>query len=138
MTRAFRQAVCRILIGVLLFAQMAVAAYACPALAISTSACMEAMASPIEAADEPASSMPMGLGQMDMDSPNLCAAHCQFGEQTADPFPGLAVPAPVLAGFYVVPLPTPPVAPARPAAAAPDRLAAASPPHAILHCCFRI
>ncbi len=138
MTRAFGQAICRILIGVVLFAQMAVAAYACPAMSMTTGASVEAMASMVDAGDDGVSPCPVGSGPMDMDLPNLCAAHCQFGEQTADPSPVLAVPAPVLAGFYVVPLPTPPVAPVRPAAAEPDRLAAASPPHAILHCCFRI
>lgn len=32
MTRAFRRFVCRLMLGVLVFGQMAIAAYACPAL----------------------------------------------------------------------------------------------------------
>jgi len=78
-----------------------------------------------------------GMGQPDPDNPNLCAEHAHFGqqsEQTQAP----SVPAVLLASLYIVSLMPALTGPARPAAASASVLAAASPPHAILHCCFRI
>ena len=134
-TRLLRS-VCRALIGVVLLAQLAVAAYACPGVA---SAAGVTMASGASAA---AASLPMpdceGMTDaMDPAFAALCAEHCHHGEQS-DHAATLAVPAPVLTALYQTPpAPEPGVAP-RPAAASTSALAAAFPPHAILHCCFRI
>ena len=143
MTRTFRQTVCRMLIGVVLFAQMAVSAYACPAMSMATAASAQAADCATmamgDASEERAGGTPAFRDRIDVDAPNLCAAHCHFGQQTAEDSTAPAIPGPALmTSFYAVPLPTAPLGTVRPAAEAPDRFAAAFPPHAILHCCFRI
>jgi hypothetical protein len=76
-------------------------------------------------------------GAMDPSSPNLCAEHCKYGQQS-DHAPTLNVPAAVLTALYVTP-PVPVVAsPPRAAADTMSALVAAAPPHAIAHCVFRI
>ncbi len=75
---------------------------------------------------------------MDSQNANLCAEHCKFGQQS-DQASTLTVPAALLMALYVAPqVSTAPLAGLRPAAATPSALVAASPPHTILHCCFRI
>ena len=141
MTRALKRAVGRALIALLLFAQMVVAAYACPRMAphgtdwelsaAATSADVTAAGAEDRAAD-----MPIGCDGAAIDSPNLCAAHCQAGDQNTDTTHPI-VPASVLSSFYVVPIPSAPSELNRnrsPAAA----INTIPPPHAILHCCFRI
>lgn len=152
MTRRLKQLVCRLLVGVLLFAQMAVAAYACPQLSPAgfSQAPASAMASdgdPIASGasaaksdDDPAMDMAAccdGMGQPDPDNPNLCAEHAHFGQQS-DQTQTPTVPAVLLASLYVVSTVPELTVPTRPATASANLLAAASPPHAILHCCFRI
>jgi len=147
MSRSFLRSVCRVLIGVVLLAQMAVSAYACPGLA--TGATMNTpTASPVSTVDdvskdiattamEQATDCAGTAGPMDPEFANLCAEHCHHGHQS-DQAATLTVPAVLLTALYITPLaPEPFVAP-RPAAAATSALAAASPPLAILHCCFRI
>lgn len=121
MFRHVRQTVCRLLIGVLLFAQLAIAAYACPQL----SSAGEASAMP------PADMAPdcPGMGQPDPALPNLCVEQFHFGQQS-DHMQTPTLPAILLTALYTLPL--------LPEPADPPRSAAASPPHAILHCCFRI
>jgi hypothetical protein len=148
MTRRFLRAICRALVGVLLFAQLAVSAYACPAL---SSAAMSAMPMPstaardgdssdaaMAAADQQAPDCDgMAAGTMDPDLANLCAEHCHHGQQS-DQAATLSVPAALLTALYLAPLAAQPKIRPRPAADATSALVAASPPHAILHCCFRI
>src|SRR5438093_1051861 len=82
--RALSRSICRVLIGVFLFAQLAVAGYACPGLGQGTSQAAEARA------------MPAGCDQMDRDTANLCAEHCHFGQQSSDtaPMPVAIAPLP--------------------------------------------
>ena len=134
------------LIGVLLFAQFAVASYACPGLkgqgSMSTGKAETVMS--VAAADdavaaEPAA-MPPGCYQLDPDAANLCAEHCRQGQQSADtvsaPVVGLGIPT----FLYSLPLePQHSLGSGRSFPAPDARLAAApEPPHAILHCVFRI
>ena len=124
MTHRFLRTVCRALIGVVLLAQLAVAAYACPGLASAATgheaiAC-EDMATP-----------------MDPSFANLCAEHCHHGQQS-DHTATLTVPAAVLNALYITAAAPEPRAAPRPAADATSARAAAALPHAILHCCFRI
>jgi len=151
MTRQFLRSVAGILIGVLLFAQMAVAAYACPGLSLSANTQMRAMELVKISSDDVAMSAAtnqaapcesMGedtaMGSLDLQSPNLCAEHCKFGQQS-DQASTLTVPAALLMALYFAPLVPNLTAELSPVAAAtPSALVAASPPHAILHCCFRI
>src|SRR5262245_8621099 len=114
--RALNRLVSRVLIGVFLFAQLAVAGYACPRVT------QELQATRTQA-------MPGGCdhGQMDRDAANLCAEHCHFGQQSSDtaPVPVAIAPAPAL--LYLLPasadITRPPPSP-------DPLLAATPPPHA--------
>ncbi|TAM04469.1 MAG: hypothetical protein EPN67_08035 [Pusillimonas sp.] len=150
LTQACRRSICRLLIGVLVSTQLAIAAYACsgtPRMALleqgqpaNTAAAMTdhggvgLIASDSGAAANQGGMGP-GYGGLDPALPNLCAAHHQFGQQSADHPPAPAVPAALLTSLYTlaplgersgyVGFPTGP-------------MAAADPPHAVLHCCLRI
>lgn len=138
MKRSFLQTVCRTLIGVVLLAQMSIAAYACPMLSAAMNGGSETAASATaDAADTATMNCEQMAGAMDASLPNLCAAHCHQGEQS-DQASTLAVPVVVLTALYLTPLAPVPVAAARSMAAASSALAAAFPPHALLHCCLRI
>lgn len=107
----------------LLFAQLAVAAYACPvqerAPTMAASACADM--------------------NMDMGSPALCAAHCEPGQQSADISVAPAVQAfvPCSLEVVLVPIERATLAPGS-SHVAPLLTHATSPPLAIRHCCFRI
>jgi hypothetical protein len=153
LTRAFKRLVCLGLIGQMLFSQLAVAAYACPALSyaggqsqplVVTALGDQAMpgdsvagktASP--AADHRTDCDQMA-GHLDKTSPELCAQDCHYGQQI-DQVQAPAVPPITLINLYIV-APTiheafPPMSAI---AASVDTPAVASLPHAILHCCLRI
>ena len=74
---------------------------------------------------------------LDPASPNLCAEHCQQGDQSDQPRTP-AAPAMSLISLYDLPLPSTVSEPNRLAIASSGLLAARPPPHTILHCCFRI
>ena len=125
---------------------MAVSAYACPGLASGAAAMtMPAAASmAADAAKAPeAAALPQGADCEDMmgakgpSFSNLCAAHCQQGQQS-DHAPTVTVPALLLNALYMTPVAAEAAIAPRPAADAASARAAAFPPHAILHCCFRI
>ena len=147
MTRSFLRTVARGLVGVLLMAQIAIAAYACPALASGASGNLQMPAqnaSPDERgqadggmAMAPSSGSDDMVGAMDPSSPNLCAEHCKQGQQS-DKAPTLNAPAAVLTALYATPLVPELASPPRPSAASLSALVAASPPHTILHCVYRI
>jgi len=111
----------------LLFTQFAVAAYACPDLA------MTAMV--VKAAQD---AMP-GCADMDMAQPGLCQAHCDSGHQTLDTPTNPPVAA-FVPGCLVAVLPALDVqARLAPVQANPVLLTrTTAPPLAIRHCCFRI
>ena len=146
MTHSFLRMVSRGLVGVLLFAQMAIAAYACPGLSSALKIDMEmsaALASQGESNTGSGTAGTMGsdcddmAGSMDPSSANLCAEHCKYGQQS-DQSSTITVPAALLTELYVTP-PVPDMALLPPSAAATlSARVAASPPHAILHCVFRI
>lgn len=135
MTRSFLRGLARGLIGVLLLAQLAVAAYACPGLAAKAPAA--AMAPADAAADAQMPGCDDMVGAMDPEAPNLCAEHCKQGKQS-DQASTLTVPVAMLTALYTTAPALPGKATPRPAAATLSALVAASPPHAILHCVYRI
>ena len=147
LTRALSKRICRVLIGVFLFAQFAVAGYACPSLsgmkAMADDAAMSstAMAGQTagDAMEKSAATNP-GCDQIDQDAANLCGEHCHFGQQSADTAPVPVVLAAIPTFLYSLPLePAPLLGSGRPMPAPDANLAAAPPPpHAILHCVFRI
>ncbi|MDG0854453.1 hypothetical protein [Roseateles puraquae] len=127
LTRALNKLICRVLIGVVLFAQFAVASYACPSgMAMGAGA--------MDAADAVTSSSPSDL---DYQTPNLCAEHCKIGHQSSDTAPAPVVALPMLDLLYALPQRDDVGAVALSAAVPDPLLAVPPPPHAILHCVFR-
>ena len=114
----------------LLFMQWAVASYVCPALA-SKAADVVAMA---EAGMTCAESM---SADRDSTQPNLCQAHCQAGQQSADRY---ELPAPA-AVFAFLPSYRPPdilLVLSGPALQPAQLERSTAPPLAIRHCCLRL
>lgn len=135
MTRVARRYVSYLLLGALFFLQGVVAAYACPTFSV-------VLDQPLQVTQTAA--MPTDCGQMrqmsalDGVTPNLCLAHCQSSSQSNDN-PQSPTVQPVVIGVLVVPHPTSRLQALSRRAAAFERVSvAASPPHSILHCCFRL
>lgn len=130
LSRDLSKLICRALIGVFLFAQLAVASYACPQLTqLPTRAT-------VVQADGPGA-MP-GCHQMDRSAANLCAEHCHFGHQSSDTAPAPAAIAPAPALLYIVPADGAEAGEAANALPSGPLLAAGMTRHAILHCVLRI
>lgn len=93
----------------------------------------------VAAAASEVAAMPPGCHHLAPELPNLCAAHCQQGQQSADTasaaLVGLALPAPL----YPLALPVPPVPGSGRSFPAHDASldAVPEPPHAVLHCVLR-
>jgi hypothetical protein len=152
MTRPLKRLVCLGLVGQMLFAQLAVAAYACPVVSSPSEQAQPALAAaydPATAGDDTVGKAvrPAADGMVDCDqmavqpdkvSPDLCAGHCHYGLQI-DQVQGPPAPALALISLYTVAPMTDDVCHSMSAmAASVDAPVTASPPHAILHCCFRI
>ncbi len=156
MKRSFLRGLARCMAGVLFLAQLTIAAYACPGLsaAMAGGASLGKMQPMTQGPAPAASQVDMGsdpvaaarvapmpdcsdmAGGLDPNAAHLCAEHCKYGQQS-DHASTLTVPAVVLNALYTTPAVPP--APLRPSAAARTGTpSAASPPHAILHCVFRI
>jgi hypothetical protein len=133
MTRNLRQWIARAMVGVLLFAQVAVNAHACPAMGMVPSEAGASIVSDASSAATDSSS-----AQMDPSAPALCLAHCDHGQQSADHAGAPIVQAALLTTLYTLPPLTESTGRARPLLDQPRPQAASSPPLAILHCCFRI
>ncbi len=114
----------------LLFMQLAVASYVCPG-AVAKLAEAAAMA---EAGTPCAGSMALN---MDDAQPNLCQAHCQADQQSADTYqlPSLVTLAVFLPAYP--PSVAAPV-PVGPALQTPLLRRSTAPPLAVRNCCFRI
>lgn len=130
LSRALNQLICRVLIGVFLFAQLAISSHACPVLGRSAPQGVEVQ-------------MPAGcdpVGPVDQKaSASLCAEHCKSGQQNHDTSPAPVVVAPALSLLYVLSGDLRDIAASdAPRASKGPHLLAKPPPHAILHCVFRI
>lgn len=131
--RALSKSICLVLVGVFLFAQLAVAGYACPGFGQPVGQTVDLK--PVDSD----SAMPGGCDQMDPQAANLCAEHCKFGQQSSNPAPAPLAMAPMSALRYVLPAVDIGGIEAAGVVQAPDPLlAAAPPPHTILHCVLRI
>ena len=87
--RAFRRRISGGFVLLLLFMQLATAAYACPAE-------LQALRAEVEMAAMPGCDGNMSRG-MDADQPQLCKAHCQHGDQAVGAaLPGDWTPWPLL------------------------------------------
>ena len=146
MTRATGKLISRMLMGVLLFAQLAVASYACPGLkgmqsmSSGSAATATLMAAADASSDSQTAGMPPDCDRMDPDAANLCAEHCRQGQQSVDTTPAHLVGLAFATFLYSIPLePQHSLGSGRSSPAPDARLhAAPEPPHAILHCVFRI
>ena len=147
LSRALSKAFSRLLVGVLLFAQIAVAGYACPQLSGMASMSegksamvMVSASAPDSTAVSKSTDMPPGCDQIDPNAANLCAEHCHQGQQSADRANVPAVSLGIPTFLYSLPLePQHSLGSGRSFPAPDARLdAAPEPPHAILHCVFRI
>ena len=138
MTRSAAKTIAKLMAGALVCAQLLIAAYACPWWARpGTSAADARVASSTEAAAPaamPGCNEPMP--SMDPSSPNLCAEHCKYGQQS-DRCPTVDVPPALLTPLYAT-VGAPAVSPRPCVTAWLSALVAASPPHAIAHCVWRI
>lgn len=142
LSRSLNRSIARLLACVLLLAQLAVSAYACPGLATASRAATIAPdVVTVDASVDSDSSMMPGctgmIGNLDQQAANLCAEHCKAGQQSHE-VPVVSVPLPLLTALYTVPLIPIDAPPPRPAAVSIDALAAASPPLAVLLCVYRI
>jgi hypothetical protein len=141
LSRSLTSQICRVLIGVLLFAQLAVSAYACPGLtpkAASLGADM-GMLMPVAHQSADYGNAASGCNQMDPNAANLCLEHCRAGHQSSDTAPVPVDFATTPALLYVIPNEPELLTGSSPSLLAADSLvSSAPPPHAILHCVLRI
>lgn len=132
--RSIRFAAALVALVAMLFAQLAVAAYACPDLAgAQADAVVTAMAM-----DTEHQAMP-GCDEIDLEQPALCHAHGQAGDQVLDKPQAPNVP-PAVAILLVPALQDPHLA-YRPAGADTGAVfltRVSDPPLSIQYCCFRI
>lgn len=133
--RAASRFVARLIIGMLVYAQMAVAAHACPVMSGQTGDA-SGRSSAMEATPAPGATGKDGATKS--ISQSLCTAHCQSGQQNADRKPAPSPPAVMLTSRYTLPMLEHGGVNARRVEAANAPPPAAEPPHAILHCCLRI
>lgn len=142
LSRSLTSRICRALVGVLLFAQLAVSAYACPGFLTKSSSMGGGMPMPtltVQDRSVASDKVASGCDQMDSAAPNLCLEHCRAGHQSSDTAPAPVVFAATAALLYVLPTEPEPVAGSLPSLPATDpSVASAPPPHAILHCVLRI
>ena len=118
----------------LLFSQLAVAAYACPALLHSTAA--EPVSQTADHGTDVVHDVDM-CAEHDTARPGLCLAHCNPADLSLNHAQADAPPVTLIALYPLASV----CEPALLAATAPQTavpLRNHSPPHAVLHCCFRI
>lgn len=132
MTKTLKQRVCQFMAVVLLFAQMSIAAYACPGLTVLMTPQTDVGAMPADM---------VGCDQMmahgDKTLPNLCAEHCHQGQQS-DQTQVPALPAMLLISLYTIDPMVAAIQPQQPRLAEHVPLSAHPPTLSILNCCFRI
>jgi hypothetical protein len=136
MTKAVKQLICRLMIGVMLLTQIGIAAYACPGLASSTAMQSDATANSMPPDMVGCDQMAGSMGSRDKAFPNLCAEHCHQGNQSHQTQVPV-LPAVTLISLYTVDQVVRTGEPAWSIQAEYVPLAAAPPPLSILHCCFR-
>ena len=127
MTRIWRKIIAALGLGAVLFAQLAVAAYACPIRGDGKDAMAKVVA--------PAAVAP--CHDIDQERPNLCKQHCEQASQSVDTAVPVAIDAPALPFIAVVVL-TDIHLPIK-AIVQGDLLGSvAEPPLSIRNCCLRI
>ena len=140
-TRSLKRIISVALLGVLLSAQMAVAAYICPAQMAQMAQMGQTseMAQTASAMPTPMPGCDMGSdgAAMDPDAPGLCHATCYAAGQSDQTHP-LKLPVATLHSLPFVLMLSPLAEPGRTLPARPLWSVAAAPPLSVLYCCFRI
>jgi hypothetical protein len=140
MRRSLLRAIARWTVGILLFGQLAISAYACQVLSGPGMGQESINNLPVDSErgsiDAHTTAGCGDVSLVDQTSPNLCVEHCRFGQQS-DHTPSVVVPVAWPVVLYDLRLPPMPMAGHRPAGPSLSALVAASPPHAILHCVLR-
>lgn len=143
MTAALRRIVCRVLVAAFVFAQMATAAHACVNAVNEVAAAVGLdPGSPLVLSPGPAAGMGLcgmaGCESMGFAPSVVCDAHCQSEQSRVDMPQTVTVPAALVSSSY--PLPTLYQVPAQQgwSIGFAHQAGSADPPHAILHCCFRL
>jgi hypothetical protein len=113
-------------LSAMLFAQLAVSAYACPAISAAVESAQAAHTPPCH-----------GSVSNDSDQPALCQAHCQDGQQNVNDLQPFALAAFVPA-FIVTIIDSAAQMLEQVRPASPSLLHSTSPPLSIRNCCFRI
>lgn len=126
MSRITRKLIALLGIAAVLFAQLAVSAYACP---------LQDTASDDVAAVAGSASGSRDL--RDADSPALCQKHCENGKQNVNDTPQPPLIVSLSPIFSVTVINAGPASPAT-ASPIPSLLRATSPPLSISNCCLRI
>ena len=142
-TPASRRLIRRLLVGVLVSTQMVIAANACSG--VSGMPMIEedwpanaAIAPDPRVAAHPRDDLGADCRHLDPALPSLYIARGQYGQQSADDGLAPAVPAALLTSYYKLPPHSASSVRVGAASRPNGRPAAVDPPHAILHCCFRI
>lgn len=134
-SKSFRVRLVGLLSMVILFSQVAIAAYVCPAMS------GKADAATIGMAGMPCADMMAAGAQLDPKQPTLCMQHCQFGSvsQVVDHVPAVFVSATALPPTLTVTVDEGLDADLR-SWAEDERRRDRPPPvaHSIAHCCYRI
>jgi hypothetical protein len=132
--RTLRRSVARLLVGMLVYAQLAVAAYACVGAATGLAGAGTAEGNFVAGHGGAAQTM-----QLDPDQPALCVAHCRNAQQTAGVEPPTIPPTVLVAGYFTLePVVSRAATHGGPVAKAASLPPIADPPQRILHCCLRI
>ena len=92
--RVYRRLIAKIGIAAVLFAQLAVSAYACPMPFASEYGMATAVTAGVFGMPD--------CGQSDTGNPNLCLQHCQAGSQSVQTSPQIAVPTLAIIPLLVV------------------------------------
>ena len=145
-TRSLSRFIARLLVGVMVLAQMAVAAHACTGLSgfeVSGARDSGGWQSAIGfdatgAATTASADCDARHDLLDSAQPNLCVAHCQFGQQNSGGNPVPDIPAALSVSPYLRVKPVMPGWLVRASMVQHDPPLVVDQPHAIQHCCFRI
>ena len=95
--RTLRRSVARLLVGMLVYAQLAVAAYACVGAATGLAGAGTAEGNFVAGHGGAAQTM-----QLDPDQPALCVAHCRNAQQTAGVEPPTIPPTVLVTGYFTL------------------------------------
>ena len=143
MTAALRRIVCRVLVAAFVFAQMATAAHAC-VNAVSEAATAVGLdtASPLMFLPGRAAGMGLcgmaGCESLGVAPSVVCDAHCQSEQSRVDIPQTATVSATLVSSSYPLPTVYQALMPQGWTTGFTHQAGSADPPHAILHCCFRL